>query len=162
MEEKMKVDDIPIIVRREIEVQIVNELYQVMADSMGNEDALDLVVLACENAARAAGKAYAASAPDGPSMAHFASFWDKLAAGPGSLDIKDLKIGDKEMTLTVTRCGYLELYDSLGVPPELGVAFSCSRDAGFADGYSPKLKMERPLTIGDGEQTCTFRYTWED
>lgn len=159
----MKASEVPLLVRREIEAGVLNQVYQTLKEQLGQDQALSLLSQAVESAAEQAGRAFAAEAPGGrPNLAHFASIWQKLAAAPGSLEITDARQEAGGMTLTVTRCGYLELYRNMGLPDELGPVLSCARDFAFAQGYSPHLSLERPTSIGQGQDCCRFNYTWRE
>ncbi|RJX35512.1 MAG: hypothetical protein C4525_03795 [Desulfarculus sp.] len=159
----MKASEVPLLVRREIEAAVLGQVYQTLKEQLGPDRALSLLTQAVESAARQAGAAFAAEAPGGrPNLKHFATIWQRLTAAPGSLEIKDSQVQGGQMTLTVTHCGYLELYRNMGLPAELGPVLSCARDFAFAQGYSPHLSLERPISIGQGQDSCSFRYTWRD
>jgi hypothetical protein len=45
---------------------------------------------------------------------------------------------------------------------QFGVGLSCCRDAPFARGFNPQLKLVRTQTIMEGADHCDFRYYLED
>lgn len=146
--------------RRRIEAEILAEAYATLRKRMPEAEALAVIREATAAAARRAGEAFAASAPDGPSLAHFATVTDLWRAG-GALDMENQVPENGELRLVVTRCGYADLYiHDMGLSPELAEALSCSRDAAFAAGYSPRLRMERPGTIAGGAPRCEFLFRW--
>jgi hypothetical protein len=57
----------------------------------------------------------------------------------------------------VHRCPYYEKYRELGLE-QFGVVLSCCRDAPFARGLNPRLKLVRTKTIMEGADLCDFRY----
>jgi hypothetical protein len=61
----------------------------------------------------------------------------------------------------VTRCPYYEKYRELGLA-QFGVGLSCCRDAPFARGFNPQLKLVRTQTIMEGADHCDFRYYLEE
>jgi hypothetical protein len=44
---------------------------------------------------------------------------------------------------------------------EFGYCLSCSRDAVFAEGFNPRLKLQRIQTIMEGAPHCDFRFSLE-
>jgi len=152
---------IPMNARRAIEAELAARVYQAALPSLGEAAALAILNAAIDSAAFEAGQAYAAKAPNGPSLEHFSGVLDLWRAG-GALDIKDIKRADDALNFTVTRCGYMEMYAEMGLPKALFATLSCRRDASFAAGYSPRLVLDRPQTISEGAPGCLFRFTWRD
>ena len=158
----MNVNQVPLLVRREIEATVLAQVYRVLHQRLGQDQALAAMTQMVEQTAEEAGKAFAAEAKPGPSLEHFATIWDRLMAVPGSLETEGYELREGAMSLSVTGCGYLKLYRGMGLPPELLPVLSCCRDFAFARGYSPKLHLERPSFIGQGDPVCQFNYTWQE
>lgn len=156
----MHVSQIPLLPRREIEASVLAQVYGVLRRRQGQEEALAAMTEVVEQTAEEAGRAFAAESKGGPSLEHFATIWDRLMAVPGSLETRGYELEEGRMGLTVTGCGYLKLYERMGLPPELLPVLSCCRDFAFARGYSPRLHLERPTFIGQGDEVCRFEYTW--
>lgn len=152
---------VPMIERRAMEAELLLRVYAAAARKHGAEAGLRLLEAAIDDTARAAGAAFAAVAPEGPSLEHFATVLDRWREG-GVLAIEDVRLEPGLLSFSVTRCGYMERYAEMGVPPELRTVFSCRRDSGFTEGYSPRLRMERPETIGEGAKRCRFAFHWTD
>lgn len=153
---------IPMIERRVLEAELMLAIHRAALALCGPDKASAILEQAIDESARAAGRAFAASAPEqsgGPSLAHFATVLERWSQG-GVLVIEDVRLTKEELSFRVTRCGYMERYAGLGVPPELRTVFSCRRDQGFAEGYSPNLRMVRPETIGKGDNCCRFSFFW--
>lgn len=153
--------DLPLLSRRIIEAQAIYQLHRVLVESYGEEAALAAVSRASQDAAHAAGRAFAAEAPDGPSLAHFSGMVERWRAG-GALDIADVRLSDDELSFSVTRCGYLEAYRKLGLPDSLSQALSCCRDPALGAGYSPRLRLERFGLISEGCPACRFVFSWSE
>jgi hypothetical protein len=83
-----------------------------------------------------------------------------MAMDGRALEISGLAVRDGVLTYKVSRCAYLERYQEMGLPLELGYAMSCARDGAFAWGYHAGLTMERPSCIGQGGSGCEFRFIW--
>lgn len=150
---------LPQIERRRIEAAILKRVYDALCETMSPDQAAAHIERAVAADARAAGAAFAASAPAGPSLAHFATVIARWTEG-GALDIRGPELDGNLLTVTVTRCGYAEMYRDMGLPHPLPFLFSCLRDVHFAAGYSPRLTMTRPTTIAEGGAECPFRYEW--
>lgn len=150
---------VPMNARRAIEAELAGRIYAAALPSLGREAALAVLNAAIDQAALEAGRAFAAKAPGGASLAHFAQVLDLWRAG-GALSITDIAQGADSLSFTVTRCGYMEMYRDMGLPQELHATLSCRRDAAFAAGYSPLLRMDRPAAISGGAPGCLFRFTW--
>lgn len=151
----------PLIEQRAIEAQIFRAFYLTLSAKAGKTAALAAVAEAVEALGLAAGQAFAATAPNGPSFDHFATILDIWRAS-GALEVENARQTGRELTFTVTRCAYVERYRTMGLPEELVGLVSCGRDEPFARGYSPKLALERPQTLATGAPGCAFRFTWRD
>lgn len=151
---------IPLNSRRAIEAELALRIYSAALPRLGETAALELLNAAIDDAARAAGKAFAAKAPGGiPSLAHFSGVLDLWQAG-GALTIQDIERGPNNLAFRVSRCGYMEMYREMGLPATLYATLSCRRDAAFAEGYSPNLTLDRPEIISGGAPACLFRFRW--
>jgi len=107
-----------------------------MAERLGKQATLSIVrqtlLQRCPTRGR---KLWRGRAPRAQPVYHFVTFWDRRAEVPGTFELNGFDAGQNELSLTVTPCGYLELYQSLGAPLELAVAFSCaSSDHGLVVG----------------------------
>jgi len=145
--------------RRVIEAELAKRIFDAALPTLGQSGALALLNAAIDQAAAEAGKAFAAKAPGGPSLAHFAQVLGLWQAG-GALTLADIHQDADSLDFTVTRCGYMEMYSEMGLPAVLHATLSCRRDAAFAAGYSPNLRLERPQTISEGASGCIFRFRW--
>lgn len=150
---------LPQIERRRIEAAILKRVYDALCEKMPPEAAAAHLERAIAADSSAAGAAFAAAAPDGPSLAHFATVIARWTEG-GALEVTGPELAGNLLTVTVTRCGYAEMYRDMGLPHPLPSLLSCLRDVHFAAGYSPKLRMTRATTIAEGGTQCPFRYTW--
>ncbi len=151
---------IPLLARRRIEAEILARVYASLARRLGEEAAQEVIGEAVEAAAEASGRDFAAQAPEGPGLAHFATVLDRWTEG-GALELRDVRLAGDTLEFDVTRCAYAELYRSLGLPAALGYALSCRRDAAFARGYLPGLALDRSPTLAEGAPACRFRLVSE-
>lgn len=150
---------IPLLEQRATEAAVLGAVYAAARPALGGAGALELITRAVSALAGQAGREFAAQAPGGPNFAHFKTIVEKWRAC-GALEIAGVHGSDTELCFTVTRCAYVERYRAMGLPPELAAVLSCCRDEPFAQGYSPRIVMERPSTLGQGGASCPFRFVW--
>ena len=50
-------------------------------------------------------------------------------------------MSDDLLSFNVTRCRYVELYESLGIR-EIGTRFSCTRDFALIEGFNPDISLD--------------------
>lgn len=152
---------IPLQARRAIEAELAVRIYSAALPSLGHEAALKVLSDAIDAAALTAGQAFASRAPySTPSLAHFSQVLHTWQTG-GALSIESIERGPEYLSFRVTRCGYMEMYQEMGLPSVLHPTLSCRRDAAFAQGYSSQLRMERPQTLFEGADCCLFRFRWQ-
>ena len=150
----------PLLERRAIEAELLLRVFDAACAHAGPEQARLILEQAVDSAALDAGRAFARGAPGGrPSLAHFATILERWQEG-GVLEITGVRLDEASLSFAVTRCGYVQRYADLGVPAPLQAIFSCRRDAAFAEGYSPRLGLERPETIAQGHAACRFVFSW--
>ena len=145
--------------RREMEAQIAVPLIRAYAEKMGREQALAVATEVIRPLARAAGRETARKL-GANDMATLAKVVREVWSQENALEVKVLEETDRELSFNVTRCAYVELYEKLGMK-EFGYCLSCSRDASFAGGFNPRLKLQRTQTIMEGAPSCDFRFSLE-
>ena len=147
--------------RRRIEAEMLAQVYETLRGLHGPEEALAAITATTERAAREAGEAFADNAPQGPSLEHFATVAEVWQAG-GALDLAREELESGSWSFAVTRCAYADMYlNDMTLAPDLAFALSCGRDAAFASGYHPRLRLERSPTIAQGAPACLFRFLWD-
>jgi hypothetical protein len=152
--------ELPTLVRRQIQAQVIGPIYREMVERFGAEAAKEVLDNAIKKAAVAEGKAFAAKAPGGvTSMADFIKLYD-LWTHDGALEIEVLQASDTAFDFDVKRCKYAETYKSMGLG-DIGHLMSCNRDGTFCEGYDPNITLEREHTIMAGAPRCTFRYRYK-
>ncbi len=156
----MQKTEVSPLIQRQLQAEVLGPVFEALARRLGRDEALDIIKEAMAGAATAAGRKAAAGAPAGPSLEHFAQCMQFMAMSGQALEISGLAIKDGVLSYKVARCAYLESYQAMGLPLELGFAMSCVRDGAFAKAYHPGLAMERPACIGRGDSWCEFRFTW--
>ena len=148
-----------LLMRREIEARIAVPLIQAFTEKMGRERALAVATEVIKSLACAAGRETARKL-GANNMAALAKVVREVWSPENALEVKILEETDRKLSFDVTRCAYAELYEKLGVK-EFGSCLSCNRDASFAEGFSPRLKLQRTQTIMEGAPSCDFRFSLE-
>ena len=152
--------EIPAIVKRKLQAQVIGPIYAEMVEQVGEEKASAILDSAIRKAAIAEGKEFAKKAPGGvTSMADFIKLYE-LWTADGALEVTVHEATDKVFNFDVTRCRYAETYREMGLG-KMGHLMSCNRDGTFCEGYDAHIKLERKQTIMQGAACCTFRYWYE-
>ncbi len=152
------IDDVPMLIRREIEARIIASFVDALATKFGRDDILAVLRETIQRLAREHGQ-HLAHACGGNDLEHFHNVKDIWSRG-GALELTVLNQSPGRYDFNVTRCRYAEMYRRLGIP-ELGEILSCSRDATASEGFNPDLRLTRTQTILAGADYCDFRYNLE-
>ena len=102
--------EIPTIVKRKLQAQVIGPIYAEMVEQVGEEKASAILDAAIRKAAIAEGKEFAKKAPGGvTSMADFIKLYE-LWTADGALEVTVHEATDKVFNFDVTRCKYAETY----------------------------------------------------
>ena len=152
--------EIPTLIKRKLQAQVIGPIYAEMVAQVGEEKASAILDAAIRKAAIAEGKEFAKKAPGGvTSMADFIKLYE-LWTADGALEVNVIEANDTTFNFDVVRCKYAETYKEMGLG-KIGHLLSCNRDGTFCEGYDPKIKLDRAQTIMGGASCCTFRYRYE-
>jgi hypothetical protein len=141
---------------RGIQAPIAVCLIKEFATSLGFDKAVEIATAAIQSDALMAGKTMAEKMGGNPlhAMARLVrEVWSK----DNSMTVKFLEETDRNLSFNVTRCGYAELYQNMGIL-EFGYCLSCSRDEPFIQGFNSQIRLFRTQTIMQGALHCDFRY----
>ncbi len=148
--------DIPIIAQREIEARMAAALVSEYAKTLGRDRALAIAGEAIKATAREAGEALSRRL-GARSLEELARVVETVWAREGALTIDFIEISPSVLRFNVTRCRYAERYARMDVG-DLGYYLSCGRDAAFAQGFNPDIRMARSQTIMQGAALCDFHF----
>jgi hypothetical protein len=141
--------------RRLVEIELAEIFTAAIAERDGPEAAREIL-------RTVVGRAAAGSAAEirrrhqNPTLADLWAVWQNLG-GEGRLDLELLELSEKTLRFRVRRCAYAEAYRPLNLA-DLGLEFSCRRDAPFAQALLPGVKMYQSPTIMEGRDECLFEY----
>ena len=145
--------------RREIQGPIVVSLIKGFAKEIGHDKAIEVATDIIRADAKKSGRKMAEKC-GGNTLAELARVVREVWSQDNAMVINLLEETDKNLNFDVTRCGYAESYEKMGIK-EFGVCLSCSRDEPFIEGFNPHIKLRRTQTIMEGASHCDFRYTLE-
>ena len=154
----MNTNDVPILVRREIEARIAGPLIKAFMKKFGREETIAVASEVILNLAEESGQQLAERC-GGNSLEHLSNGTGQWSAG-GALKRDVLEKTNSKYNYNIVRCRYAEMYKELGLE-ELGFIFSCGRDGKMFGGFNPNIKFERTQTIMQGADYCDFRLSLE-
>jgi hypothetical protein len=143
---------------RGIQAPIAVCLIKEFANSVGFEKALEIATAAIQSDAMVAGKAMAEKLGSN-TLKDMARLVREVWSKDDAMNVKFLEETDRNLSFNVTRCGYAELYQNMGIL-EFGYRLSCCRDEPFIQGFNPQIRLLRTQTIMQGAPYCDFRYVW--
>lgn len=152
-------NQVGILVRREIEARIAGPLIKAFMKELGDEKALAIVKDVIVHLAQESGELLRAFT-GGDSLEDFGKalpLWSRDDA----LQFELLEQTARKVSLNVTRCRYAEMYKELGMA-DLGYVLSCARDFALVEGFNPKITLTRTQTIMEGADYCDFRFEMMD
>ena len=153
-------DRLPILERRRIQAEVVKPIYESLKKEVGEETARRVIGEGIVTSAIDEGRRFAErhGGPGGVAgLASFQHLWD----ADGALETEVLERTETTYVYEVTRCRYAEMYREMGLG-EIGFQLSCNRDAVFAEGYDPRIRLTRARTIMQGADRCDFHYRMEE
>ena len=153
-----ELDEVPILLRREIEARIAGPLIEAFAQAFGREQALEVASKVILELAEQSG-ADLAKRCGGDSLEHLSQGTTLWSAG-GALERDVVHKSEKRYDYNIVRCKYAEMYKSLGLA-ELGFVLSCGRDGKMFGGFNRDIRFERTQTIMEGAEHCDFRLSME-
>ena len=155
----MDINDVPILVRREIEARIAGPLIAANMEKFGREETIavasDIILKLAEESGQ-----QLAERCGGNSLEHLSNGTGQWSAG-GALKRDVLDKTDSKYNYNIVRCKYADMYKELGLE-ELGFIFSCGRDGKMFGGFNPNIKFERTQTIMQGAAYCDFRLSLDE
>ncbi|NEV76745.1 L-2-amino-thiazoline-4-carboxylic acid hydrolase [Rhodopseudomonas sp. BR0C11] len=148
--------ELGILARRRIEAGVIKPIYETLCAHLGKERAQSLIGEAIAKTAVEAGRDFASRVPGGADIRSFAEL-QRLWTQDDALEVEVLRADDQGFSYDVHRCRYAEMYREMGLG-EIGHLLSCNRDAGFIEGYDPRVELTRTSTLMSGGACCDFRY----
>jgi hypothetical protein len=145
--------------RRAIEVDVAQAFLGVLTERIGETAATEVLSEVVAGMAESAAATIRETTPD-PTLADLWDVWSSLG-GDGRLELHLDELSERTLRFRVDRCAYADLYRSRG-QQDIGVAFSCCRDAPFARALVPGISVEQSTTLLEGAPRCEFTYRLEE
>ena len=148
------INDVPIIVRREIEARMIAPFIRAFAEELGEERTRETIRKVVYGLAEQAGKDMAEKLGENTPESYVCKAIPAFAAG-GALEYEIKEAGPKLAKMDVLYCAYVDMYRSLGLE-DLGFMLSCERDIGFLKGFNPDIEFIREDTLMNGAPYCDY------
>ncbi len=147
------INDVPILLRREIEALMVAPFLEAFAEELGWEKTLEISRGVIGELANKAGKGMAAAfgANDLEALCRMVPAF----SNGGALKVNVVESTEECLRMDVVDCKYAEMYDRLGIK-HLGPTLSCQRDTCLFAGFNPDIEFIRTKTIMNGDDRCDF------
>jgi len=144
------------LMKREVQAPLAACLIREFAEAVGEAEALAVADRAVRADSAVSGRALAEHC-GGNGLGELARVVREVWAANGALELRMLAENEHALDFDVTSCRYVEMYRRQGLE-EFGACLSCSRDAAFAEGFNPCIRLTRTRTIMQGDAVCDFRF----
>lgn len=150
-EEIMSLDEMPIILRREVEARILKPFLEAMERELGEEKTKEIVIDIIEKESREAGKR--AGEFNGDNSLEAIKEISRFHMAGGALTVENTCPSSNSFMCKTITCEYVAMYERLGMK-KWGPYLSCLRDKGFFEGINPNFRFERTETLMSGGTCC--------
>lgn len=157
LEESNAVDTLPILIRRQVEAQIIAPFVAALNQLFDPGEVSGILKQTIVKHARDHGHRLARQA-GGNTLEHFKAVLELWTRG-GALEMEIIEQSATRLSFNVTHCRYADYYRDCH-QGALGQILSCSRDFALIEGFNPDIKLTRTRTILGGESYCDFRYVY--
>jgi len=151
---------LPMLEKRRIEAAIIKQVFDVLVERHGQDEAKQVISQAVIKSAIEQGKEFRTQheaqndgKPDLKDFAALSSLWEMGGALKKEIHVST----DAQLDYDMVHCAYADMYREMGLA-EIGHLLSCNRDATFCTGYNPDMQLTRTQTIMQGASHCDFRY----
>ncbi len=151
-----KPSQMAMIEKRRIEAEMIKEIYDVVKERHGKEEAQEIIRISVSNSAITQGREFAAQYDHEPTLQDLEAnhhLWEK----DNALERVHLQETETNLDYNITRCEYAKMYQAMGLG-EIGHLLSCNLDGSFCTGFSDNIELTRTQTIMEGAEYCDFRY----
>lgn len=148
--------EISLLQRRQIEASIAVPIIKGYEQEMGVAGARERAAEVIMQLAAQSGEQMAEKI-GGRKIPHLVRVVKETWCREEALTIEILEESADRFFFNVTRCGYADRYEELGVR-EYGPILSCGRDEAFIRGFNARIGLERTQTIMEGAPFCDFRF----
>lgn len=135
-------------------------ILQGLRDQVGERDFIEMLKKSSEGSGRTSAKGFARSLPvnDFESFKGWARqpdrFWQH------ALTYEVVEDTESALEVKISECLWAKTFREMEAA-DIGYAGICHGDYAYAEGYNPKLRMERTKTLMQGDDRCDHRWLWE-
>lgn len=148
------INDVPLILRREIEARMVEPFIRAFAKELGEEKTIEIVKNVVAGLAEEAGKGLAETLGDTSLDSFVENIMPMFGAG-GGLQYEVKEVTEDMARIDIVHCAYADMYKRLGMA-DLGPVLSCGRDESLIKGFNPDVEFIRQYTIMEDDSYCDF------
>jgi hypothetical protein len=133
-----------------------------LAQDIKNTDLIEALKNIADRESKIDGKEYAEKLQKND-FATFAASRKESHVDPfGShvFDVTYIEDSGKALEYKITACLFAKTFRDAEAS-DIGYAYLCHGDYGFAEGFNPKIRLIRPKTLMQGNDYCHFRWVWE-
>ncbi|MBN2584079.1 MAG: L-2-amino-thiazoline-4-carboxylic acid hydrolase [Planctomycetes bacterium] len=105
-------------------------------------------------------EAYAAKARD-MGRNDLEAFASQMGGHPLTHDREVLRSDGNVFEVRITRCYHAEVFAEQDAR-DVGLKFMCAGDEAMIAGFNPKIRLERPELLMNGDACCHFIYTLDE
>ncbi len=149
----MTIDEMPILLRREVEARMIKPFLDAFAKEIGKERTLEIVGEVIDRMAFEAGQERAALT--GQNTLDAVPELLAMHSTEGGCDNQVREVDAQHIKLDTVDCAYARMYERLGMR-ELGYLLSCRRDYKWFEGVNSRMHLTREHTIMQGGDHCDF------
>jgi hypothetical protein len=143
--------------RRLVEIELAELFTVTLAERYGSEAAREILREVVGRAAARSAAEIRRRIPE-PTLADLWEVWQTLG-GEGRLELELSELSPSVLRFRVRRCAYAEAYRARNLS-ELGLEFSCRRDAPLARTLLPGVVLRQSPTLMEGHDGCFFEYQY--
>lgn len=149
----MTIDEMPILLRREVEARFIKPFLDAFAEEIGKERTYEIAGEVIDRIAFQAGQERAAQT--GKNQPKDVPELLAMHSTEGGCDNHTREVDERHILEETMDCEYARMYARLGMQ-ELGYLLSCRRDFKFFEGVNSKMRLTRTRTIMQGGRSCDF------
>jgi predicted ArsR family transcriptional regulator len=148
------IENVPIILRREIEALAIVPFLKAFEKELGAEKVLTVAREVIAKQARKSGEELAKHCGGNTPK--------KLVEALAAFNLEEVEykeISEKRVSFDVHRCPYVDMYRRLGLG-KYGSILSCERDPSTFNGFNSGISFSRTQTLMDGGCCCDFVFNF--
>jgi predicted ArsR family transcriptional regulator len=147
------INDVPLILRREIEARMAAPFLRAFAEEFGEEKTHEIAARVIGELASQAGADMAEMVEENSLEQFMEHILPIFQCGMQEIEVKEAS--NDRVRMDVVKCPYVDMYRRIGLA-DMGVLLSCYRDPYLFTGYNPDFRFTRTKTIMEGGDCCDF------